>query len=182
MDGCKVLLCVVLLDTNRYLSCWCRAASGDMNYLGALLDLQSVPGRDVSSFHSFFKPFFPFCFYQLPPPPPLLFLLSTLTPIFSSREFYQELSILLFSICTSSLVFLAFHSSVDPLVPVGSALHLRCCTTRAFASTILVQLPPLDVNGIKRLWPHNHSPLTLFLYRIALRCTCLLIQKYPFIL
>lgn len=67
MDGCKVLLCVVLLDTNRYLSCWCRAASGDMNYLGALLDLQSVPGRDVSSFHSFFKPFFPFCFYQLPP-------------------------------------------------------------------------------------------------------------------
>ena len=116
------------------------------------------------------------------PPPPLLFLLSTLTPIFSSREFYQELSILLFSICTSSLVFLAFHSSVDPLVPVGSALHLHCCTTRAFASTILVQLPPLDVNGIKRLWPHNHSPLTLFLYRIALRCTCLLIQKYPFIL
>jgi hypothetical protein len=115
----------------------------------------------MSNFNSFFKPSFPLCFYRpLPPSLHFLFLLSTLTLLFSSwRISSTVIRILLFlsTICSPSLVIPAFHPSADPLVSVGSASNLCCCTTRALTSIIIIPLPPLDVNGIKRLWPHNHS-------------------------
>ncbi|KAH7005345.1 hypothetical protein EDB82DRAFT_80093 [Fusarium venenatum] len=131
----------------------------------------------MSSFHSFFKPFFPLCFYRrVPPSPHLLFLLSTLTLFFSSGRIPSRviyILLFLFTICSQSLVIPAFHSPADPLVSVGSASHLCRCTTRALASTIIIPLLSLDVNGIKRLWPHNRS------HRL---CSCIILHYTALVL